>query len=106
MKINVYRSIRDGGWTAENEIDLGNDLILQLRTTKRTKGVGCFASVHKRDGNFLTHRMFQDYSREIANEMGRATEKLVAHVHQKGLDTVPTILLAIRAQYGLPEITE
>ena len=101
----AYRIQRDirGEWEGETIINLRPDLVLRLTTRKRSKGVGCFASVQHREGMFLTHKMFQDYSREIANQMGRATEKLIAQVHQTGLHMVPTILLDIRAQYGLLE---
>jgi hypothetical protein len=101
----AYRIFRDahGDWQGETMINLSPDLVLLITTRKRKKGVGCFASVHHREGMFLTHRMLKDYSREIAKQVGRATEKLIAHVHQTGLDTVPTILLDVRAQYGLLE---
>ena len=61
------------GWNATSEIELGNS---------RNGGViVSHASVAKREGSFLNHLIFQDYSARIAFGGNRSTEKAVTELH-------------------------
>lgn len=82
MKIRVYKS-KFNGWTANSEIEIGQGRVLQINTCKRNGGaIVSHASVAKRDGAFLSHIIFQDYSARVAIGGNRATEKAVAELHQ------------------------
>jgi hypothetical protein len=57
--------------------------VLTINTCKRNGGViVSHASVAKREGAFLSHIIFQDYSELVAIGGNRATEKAVAELHQ------------------------
>ena len=70
------------GWNATSEIELGNSRVLTIRTCKRNGGViVSYASAAKREGAFLQHVIFQDYSERVAIGGNRATEKSVSDLH-------------------------
>ena len=70
------------GWNATSEIELGNSRVLTIRTCKRNGGViVSHASVAKREGSFLNHLIFQDFSARIAFGGKRSTEKAVTELH-------------------------
>jgi hypothetical protein len=85
----LYKS-KTTGWTARNEIELGQGRVLSISTCKRNSGrITSFASVAKRDGAFLQHVMYQDYSATVAVGGKRATENAVFALHQSiDLDSV------------------
>lgn len=70
------------GWQCKTTIPIGQ-FQLRLATNKTSRGLSSRATCHKLDGNFETHRMFHDYSREwIHSNPARVTEKVVDQQHQ------------------------
>lgn len=81
MNTRIYKS-KFNGWTGLSEFDLGNNRVLTINTCKRNGGaIVSHASVAKRDGAFLSHIIFQDYSARVAIGGNRATEKAIAELH-------------------------
>ena len=81
MEIRVYKS-KSNGWSASSEIAMAGGRVLTINTCKRNGGViVSHASVAIRDGAFLQHVIFQDYSTRVAIGGNRATEKSVSDLH-------------------------
>ena len=77
----VQKSIR-GTWEAQDHIELGNDRVLRIHTHKVSDGsLVTSATVQIRDGAFLSHRMFTDFSQRLTARMLRCTEKNVTLQH-------------------------
>ena len=102
MKTQVYKSIN--GWTAETQIDIpdvGENFVLRIATSKWGKGtVVTNASVSKRDGYFLSHRLYEDYSKVILSEVTRCTEKTVRSQHASVTGMVEAVIGAVREHYA------
>ena len=77
----IYKSIR--GWRADTEVSLVDNLVLSITTMKRNNGsITSHASVARRDGDFLSHMLYQDYSKTVAvASTNRATEKAIFQCH-------------------------
>jgi hypothetical protein len=84
MKTSIRKNYR-GNWEAETHIDmpeLGVDKFLDITTTKRYSGnLVTTASVHTRDGYFVTHMMYQDFNTNYLTSGDRCTEKNVRKQH-------------------------
>lgn len=94
----VYKS-KFNGWTAHDELDLGNNRVLSIVTCKRNGGaITTHASVATRSGAFLHHVMFQDYSATVAQGGTRATEKAIIELHQSV--NVPAVIEVARKHYN------
>lgn len=70
------------------------------------KGIIATVSVAEREGNFLTHKLYEDYCvREIiAPKAGRVTEKLKVSMYSQLSEILDKHLPAIKAQY--PDLQE
>lgn len=67
----------------ESTIEIGNGRVLIIRTAKSLSGYLCTrAKVGKREGSFISHMMYQDYS-EVLNQSKhrRVTAKVVQAQH-------------------------
>ena len=97
----VQKSIR-GTWAAEDKIDLGNNQVLQISTYKVSSGaLVTTATVSKRDGAFLSHRMFTDFrSQRMVNAAVRCSEKNVASQHAEVMGRLAEIKEAIAEHYA------
>jgi len=97
METRLYKS-KTTGWTARAEIELGQGRVLSIVTCKRNGGaIVSHASVAKRDGAFLQHVIFQDYSARVAVGGKRATENAVFDLH-KSID-LDSVIKAASAHY-------
>lgn len=94
------------GWQATTDVKLEGTRVLRLDTSKhevrgRAAGVSTHASVHKVDGQSMTHELFGDYSKTVAvKASARSTEKAVAATHAGTLAQLDTILAEIKAYYA------
>ena len=96
----VQKSIR-GTWAADDKIELGNDQVLQVSTHKVSCGdLVTSATVSKRDGGFLSHRMFTDFSQRIMTRAVRCSEKNVAEQHAEAMTKLAELKEAIAAFYA------
>mgnify|MGYP000947375966 CR=1 FL=1 len=72
---------------------LGENYFLKIRTDKNrnTGRIESIASVHKLDGNFATHRRFQDYIEAIIYSDKRGTQKAINTQHEQALDMLDLV---------------
>lgn len=92
-----------GKWTMNTTVELpemGAEWFLEIITKK---GVGDFlitsARVNKRDGYFISHRLFVDYLTNIASTRLRGTEKNVVAQHQAALAQLDSHRASALAHY-------
>ena len=95
----LVRKGRDG-WEAKSEIQLDNDRVLSIRTSKGSYGgLTTWASVSVRDGDFLSHRLFQDFSKNIIKtNPSRVTAKVVEAQH--ALINLDEVLAMVEQHYS------
>ena len=70
-------------WIAKTDIDLANNKVLTISTSKNSRGVlTTYASVAIQEGAFLTHRMYQDFNILVRESFPkRVTSKVVSDQH-------------------------
>lgn len=103
----VTRKDYYGSWTSKSQMDLPNDHVLQIHTSKVSNGtLVTTATVHKVEGKMMTHRMFTDYSKRIAVEKARCTEKNVVAQHTAALEQLDQVLLEVNAKYNFGQTAE
>jgi hypothetical protein len=94
------------GWQANTDIPLEGTRVLRLHTSKHlvrgvAAGVSTQASVHKVEGQFITHELFGDYSQTVARDaISKCTEKSVTALHTKALAGLDAILAEVKAYYA------
>tara|TARA_R110000868_G_scaffold60_2_gene676 strand:- start:1315 stop:1632 length:318 start_codon:yes stop_codon:yes gene_type:complete len=95
-----YKGLR--GYRSETEIKLGGNRVLSITTMKRNGGnLATCASVGLKEGSFITHTMYQDYSATLINEFKRVTKNAVIQQHQAGLNLLSMVLDDVYKQYGV-----
>ena len=96
----VQKSVR-GTWEAQDHIELGNDRVLRINTHKVYWGdLETTATVQIRDGMFLSHRMFTDFSQRMMTAAVRCSEKNVAAQHAECMKKLPELKEAVAAHYA------
>lgn len=96
----VRKDIRNN-WAAEDSIDLVANRVLQIQTRKTSDGtVVTSATVHVKDGEFLSHRMFTDFSQRLMTAKIRCTEKNVTQQHAEAMTKRNELLSAVTAWYA------
>lgn len=95
----VYKDIRNN-WTAEDNIDLVANRVLRVTTIKVSDGsIVTRATVCIREGQFMSHRMFTDFSACLKTSRNRCTEKNVVAQHEEAMSKRNELLSAITAWY-------
>lgn len=95
----VQKGMR-GTWEAKDSIELVANRVLQVSTHKTSDGtLVTTATVHLHDGNFLSHRMFTDFSQRMMTAAIRCTEKNVAAQHAECMKKINEVHSAITAWY-------
>jgi hypothetical protein len=103
----VTRKDYYGSWTSKSQMDLPDNWVLQIHTSKVSNGtLVTTATVHKVEGNSMTHRMFTDYSKRIAVEKIRCTEKNVIAQHTAALALLDQVLSEVNAKYNFGQTAE
>lgn len=101
MTTDICKDIR-GAWRAEDRVDLTNDRVLVIATTKVSDGsIVTRASVSTRDGVFMTHRMYRDFSHCIKISKDRCTAKVVSAQHAAAVAKLPELHEAVTAWYAV-----
>lgn len=99
----VRKDIRNN-WAAEDSIELVANRVLNISTRKTSDGtIVTSATVHLRDGQFLSHRMFTDFSQRLMTAKVRCTEKNVVEQHTAAMSKRDEVLSAITAWYAQKE---
>ena len=95
----LRKDIRNN-WAAEDNVELENDRVLEIRTMKVSDGtIVTRATVNVRDGSFMSHRMFHDFSQRLMTSQNRCTEKNVAAQHAEAMTKKAELLEAVAAWY-------
>lgn len=103
----VIRKDHYGAWVMKTQVELMDNYVLEISTSKRSSGVlSTTANVHKIEGGFMTHRMFQDYSKHLVSEKVRVTEKAVRAQHEQALKMLDVVVLEVYAQYKFEQTAE
>lgn len=106
MKI-VTRKDYYGSWTSKSQMDLPDNHVLQIHTSKIATGLlVTTATVHKVEGTSMTFRMFQDYSKRIVSGKIRCTEKNVIEQHTVALTQLDQVLSEVNAKYNFGQTAE
>jgi hypothetical protein len=106
-KTTVTRKDYHGAWASKTQIELPDDHVLEISTSKKSSGVlSTTATVHKVEGSFMSHRMFQDYSKQLVAERVRVTEKAVVAQHNRAMEQLDSILVEVNAQYKFEQTAE
>lgn len=96
-----------GSWTSKTQIDLPDDRVLQISTSKKSGGqLSTYATVHKMEGTMMSHMMFHDYSRQLIVENTRCTEKNVRAQHGEAMKLIDQVLEEVDAKYYPSKISE
>jgi hypothetical protein len=93
-KLNTYIG-RDHykKWVATTTIQLGDKRELSIKTYKSNNGeLRTYASVGVREGAFVTHKIFEDYSKCFAAHDVKCTENNVRDQHRLVLSRLEQII--------------
>jgi hypothetical protein len=106
MTTHIRKDIR-GNWRAEDSINLAAaNRVLQITTSKVDGGlVVTRATVSTRDGGFLSHMVYQDFSQRLMTAQVRCTEKNVTAQHAAAVAKLAEIKEAVTAWYAKEEAT-
>ncbi len=98
------------GWNAQTDIELeplgpmepDAKRILRIQTSKARCGISTRASVWKLDGRgTMSTVLFGDFSKTVAVESSRCTEKSVKTLHDTALASKVDLLAQVKAYYGV-----
>jgi hypothetical protein len=97
-----------GNWRAEDSINLAPaGKVLQIVTNKTSDGtIVTRATVSTRDGGFLSHMMFQDFSQRLMTAKIRCTEKNVSAQHADAMARLAEVQSAVTAWYAAKQEEE
>lgn len=106
--ITVSKDFRLGNM-AKNAVNLDNlgmpGYMLFLTTCKRSnRQVTASARVDVAEGGFMTHRMFQDFNKQVAASTKMANVGTVRAVHQEAMNQIGFILAEVVAHYLSMEV--
>lgn len=91
------------GWNAETIIDLEGNKRLSITTMKRSNGrLQSIASVGKVEGHFISHMVYQDFLKVVANTApSKVTEKAVVSQHNDVIapTSIQQIMEMVKAHY-------
>ncbi len=92
------------GWTAETIIDLEDNKRLTITTMKRHNNrLMTTASVGRVEGMFVSHTMYQDFSKVIsASDPKKVTEKSVSTQHSRVMEpqSLQSIMTMVKTHYA------
>ena len=81
--MKLYKNAH-GNWACESQIELTDDLVLVIHTTKRYSGnLVTTAQVHKREGQVFLHAPFSDFNKTLISESRKATQKATKEQHER-----------------------
>ena len=96
----ITKDIR-GSWRAEDKFDLTVLRVLTITTSKVHNGdLVTRATVSTRDGSFLSHVMFQDFSQCMKASKVRCTSKAVAAQHGEAVSKLDELCESVAAHYA------
>lgn len=104
MKTTIGRDQR-GAWQSETSMDIDACKALVILTMKRSNGaLVSTASVHQKDGPFLSHTFGRDYRVNLADRKVRVSESAVAAQHAEALGLLDVVLASVQKHYQAEEV--
>lgn len=83
---------------------LSDRTYLEVVTMKRSSGALCTSCwIQKEDNGYLSHAMYQDFSKTIYEAKVRCTEKAVREQHELALQNIATPIAEAVAHYNKGE---
>ena len=101
-KLNTYiAKDRYGKWNARTTMILEGQRELLVTTYKNNRGsLATYVSVGKLERGFVTHKLYEDYSKCFAADAVRCTEKTVTSQHRLVLGRLNAILDDVTRHYN------
>jgi hypothetical protein len=97
----ICKDVR-GNWRAEDNVDLVAAKVLTITTNKVSDGsIVTRASVSTKDGAFMSHMVYRDFSQCIKISKDRCTAKNVNAQHEAAMAKLPEIQEAVTAWYAV-----
>ena len=88
--MKLYKNAH-GNWACESQIDLTDDLVLVIHTTKRYSGnLVTTAQVSRLEKGLLTHAPFSDFNKTLISESRKATQKATKEQHERVFSELDT----------------
>lgn len=104
MQTTLRRDPR-GAWQSETSMDIDASKVLVILTMKRSNGaLVSTASVHQKDGGFLSHTFNRDYRVNLASRKVRVSESAVAVQHAEALGMMDVVLASVQRHYQAEEV--
>lgn len=112
MEITAHKDMR-GNWKCENDIELGNDRILRISTSKVYSGaLVTTATGHKRVGDGALQHIFSmgfdgegdDFRKALASSKVKCTSKAVAGQHGEALNRAALLVSDATAHYAAQKV--
>jgi hypothetical protein len=102
MKTLISKDYRKN-WKAESEVELTDTLVLSITTSKSYNGqLLTTASVGRRDGIFISHSVFGDFSKFVEGKSyPRITAKVVEKQHNDVIDQIDNLIALAKKHYNL-----
>lgn len=89
------------GWTVTTYIDFHDDMKIKVLTMKRHSGnLTTTVSATRCDGEFETHMMFKDFSKTMASDRVRVTEKAAMEQHNRVVAMRDDIIRQVTQHYA------
>lgn len=91
-------------WEVIDEIELPNNRVLRINTSRRSSGLlNTTATVGRHEGGFFSFMMFQDYSKTIKSAKVRCTQKAVEQQHAAAMLDIEAVKADVEAFYTKKE---
>lgn len=101
---HIQRIAKDfrNAWSAVDEMDLGDNLQLTVRTSRVSSGaVATTAQVGRVEGSFVSHVMYQDYHAALAcSRPARVTKNAIVNQHTEVIARLADIRKTALAHYA------
>jgi hypothetical protein len=103
-EMKAVRNMRND-WVVRSDIEFGENRIIRVTTCKTSSGaLTTNASVQTIEPNgFMSHMMFQDFSKTLKASRVRATQAAVEAQHQEVMDTKDEIIARVKEFYATAE---
>ena len=95
-------------WCAEDEVAINDGRILKVTTMKRhNKSLATTVTAGKRDGNFFTYVVFQDFSKTVlATRPARITQGAVTEQHALVIAQIDHTKRDVNEFYGQQKVDQ
>jgi hypothetical protein len=101
--MNIELTKERSGWQALTDVQIGDERVLEIRTSKTIKGLSARAQVCRVKGYTRSYVLFGDYFVVLLESDKRVTEKNVMDLHRAALARIDDTIAAAKAFYAAKE---